>query len=190
MFQIHRCKLLIRSLVLSVALAGVPATVVATTSAPANAADCSVSWGSLRETSDKSSRAKLVDIRAGRHRCFDRLVLDLNRRPTGYSVRYVRAVRQDGSGKLVRLRGRAQLEVVVQAPAHNNAGEPTYDPANKRELVDVEGYRTFRQVAWAGDFEGQTTVGLGVRARLPFRAFTLRGPGKGSRLVIDVARHW
>lgn len=32
--------------------------------------------------------------------------------------------------------------------------------------------------------------GLGVRARLPFRAFTLPGPGNGTRLVIDVAHRW
>jgi hypothetical protein len=56
--------------------------------------------------------------------------------------------------------------------------------------VNVTGYSTFRQVAWAGTFEGQTTVGLGVRARLPFRVFTLAGPGSGSRLVIDVAHRW
>ncbi|MDQ1596268.1 MAG: hypothetical protein QOH40_2824, partial [Arthrobacter pascens] len=39
-------------------------------------------------------------------------------------------------------------------------------------------------------FEGYTTLGLGVRARLPFKVFTLAGPGSGSRLVIDVAHHW
>ena len=54
----------------------------------------------------------------------------------------------------------------------------------------MAGYSTFRQVAWAGSFEGQTTVGLGVRARLPFRVFALTGPGTGSRLVIDVAHRW
>ncbi len=45
-------------------------------------------------------------------------------------------------------------------------------------------------MTWAGSFEGQTTVGLGVRARLPFRVFTLEGPGDGSRIVVDVARYW
>ena len=58
------------------------------------------------------------------------------------------------------------------------------------ELVDVRGWTTFRQVAYAGCFEGQTTVGVGVRARLPFRVFALDGPGAGSRLVIDVAHRW
>jgi hypothetical protein len=35
-----------------------------------------------------------------------------------------------------------------------------------------------------------TKLGLGVRARLPFRVFTLAGPGSGTRLVIDVAHQW
>ena len=30
----------------------------------------------------------------------------------------------------------------------------------------------------------------GVRARLPFRAFVLPGPGTGSRLVVDVGHQW
>jgi hypothetical protein len=46
-----------------------------------------------------------------------------------------------------------------------------------------------------GDLPGQApgsagALGLGVRARLPFRVFTLDGPGSMSRLVIDVAHHW
>ena len=58
------------------------------------------------------------------------------------------------------------------------------------ELLDPAGYRTFRHVAWAGSFEGQSTLGLGVRARLPFRVFLLDGPGTGSRMVVDVAHRW
>ena len=45
-------------------------------------------------------------------------------------------------------------------------------------------------MAFAGTFEAVTQIGLGVRARLPFRVFTLDGPGNGSRLVIDVAHRW
>mgnify|MGYP001825113272 CR=1 FL=1 len=67
---------------------------------------------------------------------------------------------------------------------------PTYTPPNKSEAVDVNGYSTFRQVYFSATFEGETQTGLGVRARLPFRAFTLAGPGVGSRLVVDVAHRW
>ena len=61
---------------------------------------------------------------------------------------------------------------------------------NTKELSNVSGYRTFRQVADAGSFEGQTTYGLGVRARLLFRVFTVAGPGTNTRLVVDVVHHW
>jgi hypothetical protein len=58
------------------------------------------------------------------------------------------------------------------------------------KLTNVAYYRTFRQDVLAGSFEGITTIGLGVRARLPFRVFVLAGPGSGSRLVVDVAHRW
>ena len=50
--------------------------------------------------------------------------------------------------------------------------------------------RTIRQVVGTGSFERVTSFGLGVRARLPFQAFVLPGPGGGSRLVVDVAHAW
>jgi hypothetical protein len=60
-------------------------------------------------------------------------------------------------------------------------------------MVDVSGWRTFRQVASAGSFEGWTTLALGVRAQLPMRVFVLEGApysDQGPRLVIDVAHRW
>ncbi|MEJ7583289.1 MAG: hypothetical protein WKF43_04210 [Acidimicrobiales bacterium] len=128
---------------------------------------------------------------AGRHTCYDRLVVDLRSTPApGYFVRYVSQVVEDGSGEPVPLRGGAFLHVTVRAPAHDGQYGPTYDPPNPAEAVNVTGFGTFRQIAFAGTFEGVTTVGLGVRARLPFRVFTLAGPGAGTRLVIDVAHRW
>ena len=97
----------------------------------------------------------------------------------GYTVRYVPQVMQDGSGLPVPLRGQAFIQVTVNAPAYDENGNSTYNPANPKELTDVTGYQTFRQVAWAGSFEGYSSLGLGVRARLPFRVFALEGPGSG-----------
>ncbi len=51
--------------------------------------------------------------------------------------------------------------------------------------VNLSGYRTFQDAEFAGSFEGQSQFGLGVRARLPFRALQLDG-----RLVVDVAHTW
>jgi hypothetical protein len=158
---------------------------------PASAASyCGIAWGSLAKTNAAMSGAPVTNVRTGQQPCFDRLVIDLNGKVAGYTVKYVSQVTQDGSGLPVPLRGGAFIQVTVNSPAYNSSGQATYNPANKKELSNVSGYQTFRQVAWAGSFEGYTTVGLGVRARLPFRVFTLAGPGTGSRLVVDVAHFW
>lgn len=163
-------------------------------SASAHTPYCGIWWGSLAKSSAGTGalpEGDLTNVRTGQHACFDRIVLDVDREISrGYDVRYVDHVHEDGSGFLVPLRGGARLQIVARVPAYDDFGQPTYNPANRSELRDVSGYRTFRQVAWAGSFEGQTTIGLGVRARLPFRVFTLDGPGAGSRLVIDVAHRW
>ena len=163
-----------------------------TTAASASAAPyCGMTWGSLTKAGGVETAPNLTGVRTGRHDCYDRLVIDLRGGASaGYHVEYVTTVYHDPKGSVVPLRGGARLQVVVHAPSYSLDGHPTYIPANPSELANVSGYRTFRQVAYAGSFEGQTTVGLGVRARLPFRAFILAGPDGGSRLVVDVAHLW
>lgn len=146
----------------------------------------SIRWGSLPKADFTGSTGKVVNVRAGRHACFDRLVVDVGGDLDGYVVRYVSQVARDGSGTPVPLRGGAKLQVIATAPAV--ATDAWFLPNG--ELLDPTGYRTFRHLAWAGSFEGQSTFGLGVRARLPFRAFILDGPGDRSRLVVDVAHRW
>lgn len=156
---------------------------------------CGTTWGSLAKQASavnpaSSRQPSLVDVRAGQHPCFDRLVLDVARGGSA-RVRYVPDVLTQGKDDVVPLRGGAKLEIVALVPAYDiNTGRPTYRPANVKELVNVGGFRTFRQVGYGGSFEGCTSVGLGVRARLPFRAFGLTGPGDRSRIVIDVAHRW
>jgi hypothetical protein len=166
-------------------------TAGAGTSAAQAHSGCATRWGSLPEAGATMSTASITNVRAGRHACFDRLVVDLNG-PVGrsYDARYVPTVHTDGEGAPLPLRGGADLQLIVRAPAHDADYNPTYRPANRRELVSTRGFRTFRQVASGGTFEGQTTLGLGVRARLPFRVLVVPGPGRGSRLVVDVAHHW
>ena len=162
-----------------------------TASSASAAPYCGIVWGSLAKQGGVDTAPTLTGVRTGRHDCYDRLVLDLaGGASAGFHVAYVDAVYRDASGEPVPLRGGARLQVVVHAPSFDLNGHPTFTPANPAELSNVSGYQTFRQVADAGSFEGQTTVGLGVRARLPFRVFILAGPGSGSRLVVDVAHRW
>lgn len=171
-----------KTILAALAVAAIPAVALAApgsspapqTVATTTAAACPSCWGSLPETKALMVQSPAVGVRTGRHACFDRLVVDLHGRAPGYDVRYVSNVTQDGSGFIVPLRGGAKLQIILRAPS-----------AKPFKAPDVRGYDTFRQVAYAGSFEGQTTVGLGVRARLPFRVTTL-----SDRLVIDVAHHW
>lgn len=196
----QRGNRIIRTLAFALAVNLAPAAAVmaapgtAVTAAPrATASVCQAPWGSLLKQRTPYTGKQITNIRSGRHHCFDRLVVDINAtgkgRP-GYQVKYVKSVKKDGSGARVPLRGGAKLRIIVKAPAYDARGRLTYKPATWSELVDVAGYRTFRQVAWAGTFEGQTTIGLGVRARLPMRSFVLDNPGGGHRVVVDVAHRW
>jgi hypothetical protein len=147
---------------------------------------CGITWGSGDKTVSEWSGGQLTNIRAGQHECYDRLVFDVRgAAPRGYFVSYVDEVYDDPTGRLVPLRGGAKLQVVVNVPAYDQDNQLTYTFTNRAELVNVTGFQTFRQVAWAGSFEGQTGVGLGVRARLPFRVFVV-----DNRVVVDVAHFW
>ena len=179
-------------LVVVLALGIAPAVAMAP-AAPMATSACATQWGSLVKQKAPYTGKQITNVRSGRHQCFDRLVIDINGRGVGapgYRVDYVGTVHKDGSGDPVPLRGNARLRIVIHAPAYDGNGQPAYRPASEKELVNVAGYRTFRQVAWAVSFEGQTTIGLGVRARLPMRTFVLSGPGGGHRVVVDVAHRW
>lgn len=162
--------------------------------APSSAAtsQCGITWGSLHKQRPDYHVGSVTDIRPGKHDCFDRIVIDVSSPDVqGFSVQYVDVVREFGSGFKVPVRGGAALDVTIWAPSYDEwTGEPTYLPDTRREVVDVSGFQTFRQVAWGGSFEGGTKLALGVRARLPMRAFTLEGPGNSTRLVVDVAHQW
>jgi hypothetical protein len=167
---------------------------VAGLAGPASAAPyCGIRWGSLEKSVTRPvtpATGTLTDVRAGRHTCYDRLVLDVRGRSAGYTVRYVSELVQDPSGQVVVVDGGARLEVVARLLQRDPLVDPVYTPADPLHAVDVTGFRTFRQVAYLGGFEASEQLGLGVRARLPFRVFELDGPGTGSRIVLDVAHRW
>ncbi|OEJ23464.1 hypothetical protein AR457_02025 [Streptomyces agglomeratus] len=170
-------------------VAAVPAAAATTTTAQTT--NCPTGWGSAAKTRSAATAEPVTNIRTGRHACFDRMVVDVPGAGTsslGYSVRYVSRLHQDGSGNYIPVGGGAVLEIRVNAPAYDPAtGNPTYPVRAGQRLkgVDLTGYRTFRDARFAGSFEGDTQIGLGVRARLPFRVSVAP-----DRVVIDVAHNW
>jgi hypothetical protein len=177
----------VRPLLVALVAGTVP---VAAASGTASAAPpCRITWGSLEKSSATAVQGPITNVRSGRHSCYDRLVVDVSGQAPGYTVKYVNTFTGQASGLPIPLRGGAKLSVLVHAPAYNPDGTASYAPTNRKEVVNVAGYRTFRQVRWDSSFEGDTQLGIGVRARLPFRVFTLQD-ATTSRLVIDVAHRW
>ena len=158
---------------------------------------CGISWGSRAKVTPEMTGAPLVGVRVGRHDCFDRLVVDLGGAPApGYNVRYIEPpYRAEGSGAPLLVAGGAVIQITVNAPSYDTNGNATVPWAGTAIVVrpdqfQAAGYRTFKDLVWGGSYEGHSSFGLGVRARLPFRVFQLDGPGGGTRLVIDVAHQW
>jgi hypothetical protein len=171
---------------------GAEATAASSPNTSVAAASCGVTWGSLPKTGNGSGTRPLTDVRTGRHDCYDRMVLDIRpgmpADPAAYHVRYVDKLYQDGSGRYIKVGGGAVLEIVASAPSYDpETYEATYPGQGGKPLpgVNLAGYRTFRDARFGAGYEGTTQLGLGVRARLPFRVLAL-----GDRLVIDVAHTW
>ncbi|WP_410574543.1 hypothetical protein [Amycolatopsis sp. cmx-4-61] len=125
----------------------------------------------------------LTAIRTGNNAGFDRVVLDLGSGAApAVSYQLVDELTADASGEIVWLTGEFFINVAVTpATAHDESGNPTYPGPQKfrtRNLTNV------MAVALTGDWEGQLSVGLGVRSRTTVNVFTLTAP---TRVVIDIA---
>jgi hypothetical protein len=128
---------------------------------------------------DRTSQPTLVGIRAAHHPGFDRMVFVFRGGlPAHESARYVDRLIADGSGDVVRVAGRAILQVRLgNARAHTDSGAPTVPARVAFALPNV--MTTVR----SGDFEGVVTYGIGLAKHTRFDVFTLRRP---ARVVVDV----
>jgi hypothetical protein len=153
-----------------------------------SATACSASWTSTTKSAEDTTTKPLRNIKTGRHACYDRMVFDVKGTTdeVGYHVGYVTKFRQAGTGDQISVKGGAILEIVVNSPSYNpsNPAQKTYagKPGKSLPGVNVTGYKTFRDTAFGTSIEGQTQVGLGVRAKLPFRV-----QQSGDKLIVDVA---
>lgn len=156
----------------------------------AQAATCNTAWGSRPKSAGPDSGAwhYVTNVRTGRHACFDRMVVDVSAATaTGFVVSYVDTISTDPEGIPISFpKSGAKLQITVYAQNHKG-NTLTYPAQTGKSLpgVNLAGYSTFREAKFAGSFEDTTTIGLGVRARLPFTAFK-----NGTNVVIDVAHKW
>ena len=117
-------------------------------------------------------------VRAAKHPgCrFDRIVFDITVKNPGYSIRFVKHVIADPSGKIIKLPGRRFLLITLRpARAHRNSGASTLP-----RKVQVLRFPMLRSWVLAGDFEGVVSIGIGLHAKTSVRVGELRG-----RLFID-----
>jgi hypothetical protein len=160
--------------------AAVSAVVITGLFAPASQARPTWDTSPVVVTKLVKPQPKVVDARVGAHPNFDRVVIDLDGKVPGYTVRYVKGLFYDGSGEPVPVHGRRFISIVLTpAKAHNADGSPTYEgPDIGHYELDV-----IRDVAFTGDFEGQVSFGISLRRKENFRVLVLHNP---NRIVIDV----
>ncbi|MDP9219656.1 MAG: hypothetical protein M3P23_03855, partial [Actinomycetota bacterium] len=96
-------------------------------------------------------------------------------------------------GQPVPVAGRAVLEVVVRSPIYgtDNQGHQPWRgaPAVGEHLVapaSISGWSSLAAVTFAGSFEGQITIAVGVQNRRPFRISVTSEPGY-RHVVLDIA---
>ena len=158
----------------AVAAAGILLTATAGAAAPASAATESGASGRAPAT------ALVVNAHWAGHCSFDRLVINVRGTMPPVTVKPVRQLRYDGSGKRVPLAGRYFLEIKFSpAAAHNQAGKPVYRGPRllKIHLPKLKG------LALTGDFEGVVTFGTAFKTKPHYKAYTVHGP---ARFVLDV----
>ena len=102
-------------------------------------------------------------------------------------------VTADASGQPLPVAGAAALQVVVRAPAqgYDDSGhQPGRFLAQTGDYFYPEsqlaGWLSLRAVRFAGFFEGQCTIAVGVTEALPFRVST-QLEGAVRHVVLDVA---
>jgi hypothetical protein len=147
------------------------------TAAPA----CRTPWGTMPKIRAGMSRALIISQRGAPTRCYDRFIVQLNGRGTGYDARYVGRLTQEGTSRAIAMRGPAIVRITIQAPARAGIG------VVGRDLFPVRGFKAFREVTYAGTARGRSSYGIGVPRQLPFRVLMLAGPARTTLIVLDVA---
>lgn len=178
-----------RAVIAAAASAGLLSTVPALAASPVSAVPaqssfCGLTWGSLPKSPfstmpfEGSSLPSVV--RAGRHECFDRVVIEHSGGLRLFaSVGYTPMPVSDVYGNPLPLAGGAALVATGYGAYTASDFTATYP-----------GFATLRQVTSGGVMRSMDNLYIGVRARLPFRVFALAGPGTHNRLVIDIAHRW
>ena len=96
---------------------------------------CGISWGSTGKNGTGTAQpgvGPVINVRAGQHDCYDRLVIDFNGGAGGYHVQYVLGVPHQALDGNLPLRAGAFLNDVLRAASYDiSSGAATYSPADQ-----------------------------------------------------------
>lgn len=119
---------------------------------------------------------QLVDVRAVHRPGIDRVIFEFDAgAPSGVDVRYVPRLIADGSGRRIRIAGRAILQVGL-----HDTRTDVVSPARARRAFGLPNAIT---AVRSGQFEGWTTYGLGLARRTTVHVISQ--PTR-NRVVIDI----
>ncbi|MEU7058276.1 hypothetical protein [Streptomyces sp. NPDC046197] len=123
----------------------------------------------------------VANARWGGHCTFDRLVIDVRGTTPSVTVKPVKELRYDPSGKPVPLSGEHFLQITLSpATAHSAAGQSVYQGPR---LANIH-LPQLRGLALTGDFEGVVGFGTAFHAKPVYHTFKLHSP---ERFVLDVS---
>ena len=163
------------------AAAGILLTAAVCTTIPASAAP---QRGASQATAFRQTAATalVVNARWGGHCTYDRLVIDVKGTMPPVTVKPVKELRYDATGKKVPLAGKYFLEIKLSpAAAHNEAGQSVYKGP---KLVKIQ-LPKLKGLAFTGDFEGVVSFGAAFSTKPAYSTFKLHSP---ERFVLDI-RH-
>ena len=107
-------------------------TALVSVAATASASHALPVWDTspVQVTRNVKPTPKVVDLRVGEHRNFDRVVIDLAGKVPGYTVKYTRMLTYEGSGEAVPLKGRKFMSIALFPARAHNAQVSTTDPSS------------------------------------------------------------
>jgi len=130
----------------------------------------------LAEPAERVALPRLVDVQAVHRPGTDRVIFQFDAgAPSGVDVRYVRRLVADGSGRRVRIAGRAILQVGL----HDTRTDAAILARARRAFGLPNAITAVR----SGAFEGWTTYGIGLAKRAEVEV--LRQPAR-NRVVIAI----
>jgi hypothetical protein len=131
----------------------------------------------------RGESGELVAVRTGLHPGFERVVFEFRGGPIGYHIQYVPEVTWGESDEVVRLPGRAFLQVSFQYASAHQFDDPNVKTYDGPQTL-TPGYPVMRQVTLASDWEGELRFGIGLARKAGFRVLYLSDP---TRVALDFA---